>query len=75
MIHPTVHHSMPKPPVPVTSLVHPSIPVRSRTQYAGHVAARVPPVIPCVSNAKARVPVASAPAVSYIKWKGMPIIS
>ncbi|KAJ0794992.1 putative transcription factor C2H2 family [Helianthus annuus] len=70
MIHPTVHHSMPKPPVPVTSpLVHPSIPVRSRTQYAGHGAARVPPVIPCVSNAKARVPVASAPAVSYIKWK------
>ncbi|KAI7730923.1 hypothetical protein M8C21_007824, partial [Ambrosia artemisiifolia] len=68
--HPTVHHSMPKPPLPVTTaLVHPSIPGRSRAQHAAPVASHVPPVIPCVSNAKTRVPVASAPAVSHIKWK------
>ncbi|KAI3802596.1 hypothetical protein L1987_30735 [Smallanthus sonchifolius] len=74
IIHPTIHHSMPKPPVPVTAArVHPSIPVRSRTKptgpVAGPVAAHIRSVIPCVSNARPRVPVASYPAVSHITWK------
>ncbi|XP_076920218.1 uncharacterized protein LOC143581273 [Bidens hawaiensis] len=68
--HPTVHHSMPKPYIPVTTAgVHSSIPPGSRTQPAGAVAACVPSVVPCASNVKPRVPVASAPAVSHIKWK------
>ncbi|KAK9069837.1 hypothetical protein SSX86_010233 [Deinandra increscens subsp. villosa] len=41
----------------------------SRTQHAGSVAARIPPVIPCIPNVKRRVPVGSAPARSHITWK------
>ncbi|KAK1436770.1 hypothetical protein QVD17_02552 [Tagetes erecta] len=70
IIHPIIHHSMPKPPMPVTTaLVHPSKSVRSQTPSTGPVAAYVPPGIPYVSNIKPRVPVASAPAVSHITWK------
>ncbi|XP_076920590.1 uncharacterized protein LOC143581776 [Bidens hawaiensis] len=68
--HPTVHHSMPKPYIPVTTAgVHSSIPPGSRTQPAGSVTARVPSVVPCVSNVKPRVSVASASSVCHIKWK------
>ncbi|KAI3763255.1 hypothetical protein L1987_53709 [Smallanthus sonchifolius] len=68
IIHPSIHHSMPKPYIPVTTAqIHPSIPVGSQTQPGGPVVGRIHPVIPCAS--KPYVPVATAPAVSHITWK------
>ncbi|KAL8232304.1 hypothetical protein R6Q57_002082 [Mikania cordata] len=69
-IIPALHHSMPKPPKPVTTgLIHPPTPVGSRAQPAGPIAADIRRVIPRTSNVRPRVHVASAPAVSHITWK------
>ncbi|GKA63626.1 zinc finger, RING/FYVE/PHD-type containing protein [Tanacetum coccineum] len=71
IISPTIHHSMPRPAIPVTTApVRPSLPVGSHTQPpAGPVAGSIRPSRPRASNIRPRASPATAPGVVHITRK------